>query len=157
IDGLSGTVIATTGPFKIGSRSALQVSAAPASRFNGLIDEVSVYSRVLSGTEIQAIYIADGAGKCSTTNPPCATPPSGSVSWWKGENNTLDQIGSNNGTLVGNATFAPARVGEGFLFDGLGSYVLAGSSDSLRFANQLSISAWIFPTGPGQHPQYGGI
>jgi len=155
IDGLSGTVIATTGPFKIGSRSALQVSAAPASRFNGLIDEVSVYSRVLSGAEIRAIYIAGAEGKCPTTN--CATQPVGLASWWKGEGNTLDQIGNNNGTLVGNATYGQGRAGQGFLFDGQGSYLSVGASDSLRFTNQLSISTWIFPTGPGQHPQYGGI
>src|SRR5205823_12712802 len=70
---------------------------------------------------------------------------------------TLDTAGANNGSLVGNATYAPGRVGQGFLFDGLGSYFSAGASDSLRFTNNVSIAAWIFPTGPGQHPQYGGI
>jgi len=154
-DGASGAVIATTGPFKIGSRSPLQVSASPASRFNGLIDEVGVYSRALSAEEIQAIYNASGAGKCLPTN--CAIPPVGLVSWWKGDGNALDQVGGNNGTLVGNTTFAPGKVGQGFVFDGLGSYVSAGSSESLRFSNQLSISSWIFPTGAGQHPVYGGI
>jgi hypothetical protein len=34
------------------------------SEFNGLIDELSVYSRALSANEVQAIYNADGAGKC---------------------------------------------------------------------------------------------
>jgi hypothetical protein len=32
--------------------------------FNGLIDELSIYSRALSSNEVQAIYSADGAGKC---------------------------------------------------------------------------------------------
>ncbi len=39
--------------------------------FNGLIDEISLYSRALSPSEIQAIYNADEAGKC----PPPATAP----------------------------------------------------------------------------------
>jgi hypothetical protein len=38
--------------------------------FRGLIDEVSVYSRALSTTEIQAIYNAASAGKCVTAVPP---------------------------------------------------------------------------------------
>src|SRR5262249_10932467 len=38
--------------------------------FNGLIDEVSVYSRALSASEITAIFNAGGAGKCKpSTNP----------------------------------------------------------------------------------------
>ena len=32
--------------------------------FNGLIDEISLYNRALSGTEIQQIYDAGSAGKC---------------------------------------------------------------------------------------------
>jgi len=37
--------------------------------FNGLIDEVSYYNRALSGGEVQAIYLADGAGKCPLFRP----------------------------------------------------------------------------------------
>lgn len=36
----------------------------------GKIDEVSIYSRALSGPEIQAIYAAGGAGKCNTPAAP---------------------------------------------------------------------------------------
>ncbi len=40
--------------------------------FKGVIDEVTLYNRVLSAAEIQSIYGADAAGKCGTpiTNPP---------------------------------------------------------------------------------------
>jgi hypothetical protein len=37
--------------------------------FDGLIDEVSLYSRALSGAEIQGIFNAGSAGKCSGSNP----------------------------------------------------------------------------------------
>ncbi|HEV2393016.1 MAG TPA: LamG-like jellyroll fold domain-containing protein, partial [Verrucomicrobiae bacterium] len=40
------------------------------SAFWGTIDEVTVYSRALGSSEIQAIYNADGAGKCSLPIPP---------------------------------------------------------------------------------------
>ena len=32
--------------------------------YQGLLDEVSLYSRALSGAEIAALYNADAAGKC---------------------------------------------------------------------------------------------
>ncbi|HOB98029.1 MAG TPA: PA14 domain-containing protein, partial [Verrucomicrobiota bacterium] len=37
--------------------------------FQGLLDEVSIYSRVLSAAEIQGIYGAGGAGKCKPPQP----------------------------------------------------------------------------------------
>jgi len=40
--------------------------------FNGLIDEVEVFNRALSQTEIQAIFDAGSAGKCKGDEPPPA-------------------------------------------------------------------------------------
>ncbi len=40
------------------------------------------------------------------------------ISWWQGENNTIDIIGGNNGTWIGNAAYAPGEVGNAFSFDG---------------------------------------
>jgi hypothetical protein len=48
--------------------------------FFGLIDEVSVYNRALSTNEIQAIYYADGAGKCAV--PFITAQPRGQVGYW---------------------------------------------------------------------------
>lgn len=42
--------------------------------FNGLVDELSVYNRALSGAEIQSIYSAGSAGKCHEP-PTILTPP----------------------------------------------------------------------------------
>jgi Concanavalin A-like lectin/glucanases superfamily len=48
-------------PFRIGKR----IGAVEGERFfHGLIDEVDVFNRALSASEIQAIYTAGGAGKC---------------------------------------------------------------------------------------------
>jgi hypothetical protein len=58
----------------------LLIGAAVASRgqiispFAGLIDEVAVYNRALSATEIAAIYNAGSAGKCAPA-PSILTPP----------------------------------------------------------------------------------
>ena len=79
-----------------------------------------------------------------TVNPalPCATPPTGLVSWWRGEGNGLDQAGSNNGTLVGNTAFDLGRVGLGFVLDGSGDYLNLGNPPSLQLQN-LTIELWL--------------
>src|SRR5262249_600897 len=41
--------------------------------FNGLIDEVAIYSRALSASEIQGIYSAATLGKCKPGAPPNPT------------------------------------------------------------------------------------
>src|SRR5262249_27127631 len=134
LTGLSGTITPTTGPFRIGSRSANQIYAARNDRFNGLIDEVSVYNRALSDGEIQAIYLAGDAGKCPPENG-CTLLPPGLVSWWQGQGNPLDQTGANNGTLVGNTSYGAAEVGQGFVFDGSGDAVVVGNPASLQLQN----------------------
>ena len=106
-----------------------------------VVDEMSVYSRVLTAAEIQAIYNAGSAGKCTTT--PCATPAPGLVSWWPGEGNATDQEGINNGLLVNGVGFAPGMVGNAFEFSSTSnSYVEVADSPTLRFTNALTIECW---------------
>jgi RHS repeat-associated protein len=79
----------------------------------------------------------------------CAPAPSGLVSWWSGEGNANDSIGSNNGTLANGATFAPGLVGQAFSFDGVNDYVEFPDSPSLSITDTLSIDAWIKPNSVG--------
>ena len=72
----------------------------------------------------------------------CVPPPAGLVSWWRGESNALDSVGTNHGTLVGDTTFGASRVGQGFLFDGSGDAVDVGNPTNLQLQN-LTIEAWI--------------
>ena len=199
-----------------------------AASFLGSIDELTIYNRALSAAEVQAIYNADGSGKCFTvvaavitsqptnqtvlvggtasfsvtatgtsplsyqwrfngagltgqtgtslmlvnvqfTNagsysvvvsnyagpvsssnavltvnplPPCVVPPMGLVSWWRAESNALDSAATNNGTLIGNTTYGPGRVGQAFVFDGSGDAVGVGNPANLQLQN-LTIEAWI--------------
>ncbi|MDQ4120177.1 MAG: DUF5050 domain-containing protein [Acidobacteriota bacterium] len=72
----------------------------------------------------------------------CIPSPSGLIAWYKGEYNVSDSAGSNNGTLLNGATFALAKVGQGFSFDGQNDYAEINSS-SFNPA-QFSISTWIY-------------
>jgi hypothetical protein len=195
--------------------------------FQGLIDEVSLYGRTLSDSEIQAIYNAGSAGKCyspapvittqptnetayvgqsanfsvtvggtqpfsyqwrfNTTNivgatnatlliasaqltnagiyavlvsnvvnsilssnafltvnppPPCDPPPVGLVSWWPGEGNATDAIGTNNGTLENEAGFTTGKVGQTFVFAGSGEAVQLGNPTDLQLQG-FTIETWI--------------
>jgi hypothetical protein len=197
--------------------------------FYGAIDEMSVYNRALSPTEIQDIYIAGSSGKCFTpvaptitsqptnetvyvgqtagfsvsasgtpplsyqwlfdsnnipgatnsvlalnnvqfTNagtyavvvsnivtsilssnavlsvnppPPCDPTPSGIVSWWTGESNTVDQINGYSGTTIGNVTYGSGEVGHCFVFDGKGSGVQVTNNPSGLQLQNFTIENWI--------------
>jgi hypothetical protein len=63
------------GWWRIGQNNISGWPSTPSSYyFQGAIDEVSIYSRPLTATEIQAIYNAGSAGKCLPPWPVPATP-----------------------------------------------------------------------------------
>jgi hypothetical protein len=72
----------------------------------------------------------------------CLPIPSGLVSWWRAETNTLDSADSNSGSLVGNTTYAAGEVGRGFLLDGTGDAVQISNPANLQLQN-FTIEAWI--------------
>lgn len=63
---VSGTLLAGVGSLRIGARNDAVNNAVahPYSPWVGLIDEMTLYNRGLSSSEIQAIYAAGSAGKC---------------------------------------------------------------------------------------------
>src|SRR5689334_15837441 len=72
----------------------------------------------------------------------CAPVPAGLVSWWRGEGNADDAVGSNHGQLHNGASFAPGKVGQGFLFDGMDDFVLVPDSPSLDLTNEITVEMW---------------
>lgn len=71
VNGQPVASMSTPGPITPTSRNVLigrEDSSLPR-LFNGLIDEAAVYSRALSGAEIQAIFNAGSAGKCRSAQP----------------------------------------------------------------------------------------
>ncbi|MEQ1643582.1 MAG: LamG-like jellyroll fold domain-containing protein, partial [Pyrinomonadaceae bacterium] len=118
-----------TGPLGIGARSNGQHA------FNGLIDEVEVYDRTLSATEVAARFNSG--------------PTSGMVAWFKGETNTLDQFGVNNASSTGTPFgYTGGKVGQAFNFGGGTGRVFVNDPGSSPFdlTTGLTIDAWIRPT-----------
>ena len=74
---------------------------------------------------------------------------SGMVAWWKGESNTLDSIGGNNGVFINGAAYQPGEVNTAFSLNGSSSYVLVQSANpSLNVGTGpgMTIEGWINPT-----------
>src|SRR5688572_5957497 len=72
----------------------------------------------------------------------CTPPPSGLVSWWRGQTNALDASDGNHGTLVGNTSYGAGRVAQAFVFDGGGDAVDVGNPTNLQLQN-FTIEAWV--------------
>jgi len=119
-------------------------TSAAGAYFKGLIDEVEIYNRALTITEIQATYNAGNAGHCTSTPPPvCVNPPSGLVSWWPGDDNANDIEDSNHGALQNGASFASGLVDQTFSFDGVDDHVLLPQSNDWNFATgDFTVDFW---------------
>ena len=124
--------------------------------FDGSIDEVRLYSRVLSQSEILSLYQLGQAKANASQN---SSMTSGLVGLWSfngadmnwSTNKALDRSGNgNDGTLVSmSTTTSPVKgkVGQALFFDGSGDHVNAGSASTYNFtSSNFSVSFWIYPT-----------
>lgn len=71
-----------------------------------------------------------------------SNPPAGIVSWWPGEGNANDVVGSNNGTLHGGTGFTAGKVGQAFLFHGLGDFVAAATNNLPTGNSDRTLELW---------------
>jgi hypothetical protein len=117
--------------------------------FDGLIDEVRIYNRVLSADEIKRLY---NIGATLKINKPSYTGlDSGLVGFWSFDgkdmagNTAYDRSGNgNNGTLTNSPVRDTGRIGQALRFNGSDSYVDAGDIGAIDNATELSICAWAF-------------
>jgi hypothetical protein len=112
--------------------------------FSPSIDELAIYNRALSASEIQSISNSGTAGKCK---PTATVAPSGQVLWLAGDGDARDISGnSSNGTLQNGAGFAVGKVGQGFSFDGVDDQITVPHNANQNTGSQIAIEAWINPT-----------
>jgi hypothetical protein len=101
-------------------------------------------------TDLQEILAgSDPFDPGSTPNnlvPECVAPPSGLAAWWRAEGDANDAKGTNNGTLVNGATFAPGKTGSAFSLGGVNDYIEVPDAPSLNPVNALTVEAWYQPT-----------
>ncbi len=112
----SGSLNQNDGPLLIGTRLHL-----PADTFKGKLDDIRIYNRALSESEIEALYI-------------------GLIARYPFNGNTDDASGNgNHGTTYGGATFTEDRFGNAngaINFDGIDDYV------ELPNENNFDLTTW---------------
>jgi VCBS repeat-containing protein len=141
-DAVSGSLVYENGvPLLIGEDWNWGVPAPI--RFNGRIDEVAIYGRALSTTEITANYNNGLAGKSPAKIP--------LVSSWQGEGDATDSRGFNNGALTNGATIdSSGKIGSAFSFDGINDHVAIDHENNFDFVNsQATISGWFKTSATG--------
>ena len=115
--------------------------------FNGSLDEVRIYNRVLSIDEIKQHY--EQTRRNLDVNQPSGAPP---VGWWKMDEGTGQTVrdysgNNNNGTVINSgygATSTDGKIGKALSFDGVDDYVNIPYKSSLSSTNALTITAWIY-------------
>ncbi|MBP9109195.1 MAG: VCBS repeat-containing protein [Pyrinomonadaceae bacterium] len=151
---LNGSIVA--GPTNLGSFTPATASdlylgrrVSPAYRFSGVMDEVELFDRALSQSEIQSIYNAGSAGKCHTF---CTPPPANMVDWWPADGNGNDIQGGQTATLGNGATFSTGKVGQAFTLDGVNDYAMVPASSNWAFGTtDFTIEFWMLNSANDDH------
>src|SRR5690242_5404898 len=78
----------------------------------------------------------------------CTNTPAGMVSWWAGEGNGNDSIGSNTATVSSGVSYGAGEVGQAFNFDGSNANLVIPASASLNVGTNsgFTIEGWIKPS-----------
>jgi hypothetical protein len=70
--------------------------------------------------------------------------PSDLVAWWRAEGNANDSVGTNHGTMLGGAGFAPGAVGQAFRLDGVDDWVSIANTAAMDFGTgDFTIELWM--------------
>ncbi|MFA6552511.1 MAG: LamG domain-containing protein [Candidatus Paceibacterota bacterium] len=121
----------------------------------GFIDDLRIYNRALSATEIKKLYNMGGATKMNTSDTESLTK--GLLGYWTFDANKINWGtgaaadsggGGHNGQMTGIATTSRiiGKIGQALNFNGTNNYITVPQSPATSFqlhAKPYSISAWI--------------
>jgi hypothetical protein len=148
-----GVVIKNPDQLTYASDSTVNLSPYPATgwRFNSWSGDASGTANPLTVPMTTNKVIT--ANFTATSASACVPVPAGVVGWWPGAGNANDIAGTNNGTLLGGATYLPGKVGQAFSFNGNDAAVYMQGGPALTFANECSVEAWIRPDDVANYRQ----
>lgn len=107
---------------------------------NGFMDEIMIFGRSLSASEVQSIYSGGSYGVC----PSCVAAPSGMVSLFRGESNPLDSNLLNNAELVSAAAFSDGKVDKSFSFPGAAAHARVTAPAGLPLGSApRTVELWV--------------
>jgi hypothetical protein len=115
--------------------------------FPGTIDDIRVYNRALSATDIKTLYTSTGGGSGDINT--------GLKGYWKFDEGSgtaaNDSSGNNNaGTLTNSPTWTTSgKINDALTFNGTNSYVTMGNVASMNSLTAVTVSAWIKSSSSG--------
>lgn len=132
----TGTILANTNPISLSNISGT-------AKIQGVMDDVRIYDRLLTVTEIGKLYSSYGSEvKVSDLQK-------GLVGYWPLNGNAKDATPyGNNGTVTAATltTDLKGRANSAYSFNGSTTYIDAGTGASLNINGSVSVFAWIKPT-----------
>lgn len=144
-------------PWTIGANPpAFRGIGAPRT-WNGILDEVAIYNRSLTVTEILTNHLAGPAGMCRPgPTGPCLPPPAGQVSWWPFDGVTGDAKDGNDSASVDEVSFVNGKVLDGVKLGATGFIEIPHAAN---LANQtFTVDAWVRADGAGpNNDQFGSV
>lgn len=122
--------------------------------YDGLVDDVRLYSRALPAVEVQALFKSGALAAAKETNPipkPEAKAPAAPgklLAHWKFDDGKDAKAADGSGdgrdaTLVNGPTWVPGRHGGALSFDGKDDRVDAGARAEFEFQGPFSITLWM--------------
>jgi hypothetical protein len=162
---VDGVLVGTNANTSRGSTAATQITLGSefdgALQFNGTIDDVRIYNRALSASEVQNLYNS-GTAKVGVSPNGSSNLSNGLVTYWTFDGKdtpwtsssaatTLDKSGNGNaGTLtnMGQST-APAvgKIGQALQFNGTNNYVQSANTLGISGAATRTIAFWAKAAG----------
>jgi len=166
---IDGNQVVSVGDTRTGSwNSATSISVGRDTSdfyFNGLIDDFKIYNYALSETDIKTDY-NQGAnfvfggnsqtiGGTTTSTEYCVpgdtSPCSPPIAEWKFDegvgSTAYDSSGNNNNAIFGSGSSAPTwatgKIGKGTAFNGVNTYLSAGTQPSFDISNTLTVETWV--------------
>ena len=109
--------------------------------FAGKLDDLAIWNRALTSTEIQNIYNQIN----TNTSLPTYVPANGLVGWWPFNGNANDESGNGNNGSVNGASLTFDRTGNNgcaYDFDGVNDAIDISNSLFNNGWNEYSISLW---------------
>jgi hypothetical protein len=134
-----------------GYTSSMSVSRHPAAR----IDEVRIYNRALSASEIRTLYDMGAADKVNAAESQGDALEKGIVGYWKLDDGSgtsaADASGNaNTGTLTNGPTWTTGNIGGATLFDGTNDYIVTPASAALDMSGKSFTASMWFKTSTTQ-------
>ena len=125
--------------------------------FNGTIDDVRIYNRALSATEVKQLYTL-GAANIGHSNTVAlanglvgyCTMDGSSINWATGQMTDVSGSG-NTGQLISMSTSSSpvaGKVGQALNFDGSSSAVSLGDVAPLKITGRYTLSGWFQSNSP---------